>query len=366
MEMETENKSVFDNSLEKNLKENKELDFLFKEFNDKSENEDKIDIIKIDDEVNLIINNYKKAIKGLVEFPRLKNTIIQFIKMNNNPFNINDCYKMYLLVYKEEQFFIETKHYYKSIIKNNNYGIDDLFLNKNINIINPDIIEDPSYENFINVLSNWYSLNEMFLLSLYYLLEYFTIEFKYDINELNSLSFDLEKKINLFSSDNAYKWAGFIMKYSKKTIKSNIESLFSYFKNFFNQNLFLIGKYALDNIVGEVIDKTSSNINIQALINELEKYTNYIKILNSELEDVNNDINSLLKHEIKIYVENKLNNNSYDLQEQIQKREKLMKRVQNYFEGFVDIDKLNYEVLEDTIKEKELNDGWTEMMFNKD
>ena len=43
-----------------------------------------------------------------------------------------------------------------------------------------------------------------------------------------------------------------------------------------------------------------------------------------------------------------------------------MKRVQNYFEGFVDIDKLNYEVLEDTIKEKELNDGWTEMMFNKD
>ena len=200
MEMETENKSVFDNSLEKNLKENKELDFLFKEFNDKSENEDKIDIIKIDDEVNLIINNYKKAIKGLVEFPRLKNTIIQFIKMNNNPFNINDCYKMYLLVYKEEQFFIETKHYYKSIIKNNNYGIDDLFLNKNINIINPDIIEDPSYENFINVLSNWYSLNEMFLLSLYYLLEYFTIEFKYDINELNSLSFDLEKKINLFST----------------------------------------------------------------------------------------------------------------------------------------------------------------------
>ena len=156
------------------------------------------------------------------------------------------------------------------------------------------------------------------------------------------------------------------MKYSKKTIKSNIESLFSYFKNFFNQNLFLIGKYALDNFVGEVIDKTSSNINIQALINELEKYTNYIKILNSELEDVNNDINSLLKHEIKIYVENKLNNNSYDLQQEIQKREKLMKRVQNYFEGFVDIDKLNYEVLEDTIKEKELNNGWTEMMFNKD
>ena len=61
MEVETENKSVFDNSLEKNLKENKELDFLFKEFNDKRENEDKIDIIKIDDEVNLIINNYKKV-----------------------------------------------------------------------------------------------------------------------------------------------------------------------------------------------------------------------------------------------------------------------------------------------------------------
>ena len=87
MEVETENKSVFDNSLEKNLKENKEL---FKEFNDKRENEDKIYIIKIDDEVNLIINNYKKAIKGLVEF-HLKNTLIQFLKMNNNPFNINDC-----------------------------------------------------------------------------------------------------------------------------------------------------------------------------------------------------------------------------------------------------------------------------------
>ena len=91
MEVETENKSVFDNSLEKNLKENKELVFLFKEFNDKRENEDKIDIIKIDDEVNLIINNYKKAIKGLVEFPHLRNTLIQFLKMNNNPFNINDC-----------------------------------------------------------------------------------------------------------------------------------------------------------------------------------------------------------------------------------------------------------------------------------
>ncbi len=87
MEVETENKSVFDNSLEKNLKENKEL---FKEFNDKRENEDKIDIIKID-EVNLIINNYKKAIKGLVEFPHLRNTLIQFLKMNNNPFNSNDC-----------------------------------------------------------------------------------------------------------------------------------------------------------------------------------------------------------------------------------------------------------------------------------
>ena len=37
-----------------------------------------------------------------------------------------------------------------------------------------------------------------------FLLKYFQIEFKYDINELNSLLFDLEKKINLFSSVNAY------------------------------------------------------------------------------------------------------------------------------------------------------------------
>ena len=360
--MEKKDKSIFDNNLNKNLVENKELDHLFGEYNNKNE-DNKIDILKIqNDDIKFIINQYKNSNKGIVDFPRLKNTIIPFIQINNQILNINDYYKIYLLLYNYEEIFLETKKYYKSIIKNNNYGIDDLFKNKTL--IEPEIIDDYSYEDFINALSIWYSLNEMFILSLYYLLEYFKIDFKYDIYELNNLSIDLEKKINLFSSENAYKWAGFIMKHSKKNIQSNITNLFGHFQNFVNQGLFFVGKIAIDNIIGNILDKTTSSINIKNIRNELEKYTNYIKILNYELENVNDDINSLLKYEIKNYIQNKLNNNLSELEDQI-KREKLIKRVQNYFDGYVDIEKLNYEVLDTSINETELNNGWTEMNFNK-
>ena len=359
--MEKNDKSIFDNGLNKNLIENKELDNLFEEYNNKNE-DNKIDIVKIQNEIKLILNKYKNSNKGIVDFPRLKNTIAPFIQINNQILDINDYYKIYLLLFNDEEIFCETKKYYYSIIKNNNYGIDDLFKNKTL--IDPEIIDDYSYKDLITTLSIWYSLNEMFILSLYYLLEYFKIDFKYDIYQLNNLSVDLEKKINLFSSDNAYKWASFIMKYSKKNIQSNITNLFSFFKNFFNQGIFFIGKIALDNIVVNFLDKTSSSINIQNIRNELEKYTKYIKILNYELENVNDDINSLLKHEIKNYIQNKLNNNSSELDDSI-KREKLIKRVQNYFDGYIDIEKLNYEVVNNSINETELNNGWTEMNFNK-